>query len=74
MGECRKVVLAVENDPKNDPPVENQSETFRPEEMGWVHKGGDTYEMPDGKLYIFPPRGQHILQKWVGKWPPWEVE
>lgn len=52
--------------PDPDAPIE--VETFTPEEMAWVHKGGDTYERPDGKLYIFPPRRPHLIQRLRDAW------
>jgi hypothetical protein len=49
-----------------------ETEAFTPEEMGWVRIAPRTWEMPDGKKYIFPPGGPEVIVKLVSRIPPYE--
>ena len=40
-------------------------ETYQPEELGWVYKGDNVYETPDGEMIIFPPKVPHLVQRIV---------
>lgn len=52
-----------------DDPIE--TETFTPEEMGWIKIAPRVWEKPDGGKYIFPPNGPELIVKLVSRIPPY---
>lgn len=46
-----------------DRPLLFETETFRPEECGWMRVGERTWETPSGEMYVFSPGKPELIAR-----------